>query len=290
MATTRPTKKSGNALLAKSLGHGSGSLQGLASEQEMRLRRVGVDRLRPNPDQPRRSFDEAKLAELADSIRANGLISPPVVSRQPDGSYMIVAGERRWRAVQRLGWTEMDVIEVDEGSEVAALVENIQRENLTPLEEARGLQRLAQRQGPDQNQTLLAASLGKPKSYVSETLGLLRLEEAILEHPLLAEASRSALVELSTLPAEAQLALWRSAAAKGAPVTTQQVRAYKGGAPAPSADRQAPPPAAKPLRAKGWEKILTRIDEHLASGAPLGRKEREAAERLQARLAKLLEG
>jgi len=284
---TGTQKKSGNALLAKSLGHGKGNMAGLASEQEMRLRRVAVDRVQPNPDQPRRTFDEVKLAELAESIRANGLISPPVVSRLSDGTYAIVAGERRWRAVRQLGWAEMDVIEVEEGSEVAALVENIQRENLAPLEEARGLLRLAERQGLEQNHTSLAASLGKSKSYVSETLGLLRLADAIVADPRLGEVSRSALVELSTLPAADQLALWTASAAKGGVPTTALIRAHKAGAPAQV--RAAPSAAgAKPLRAKGWEKMLGRVDEHLASGAPLKGRDRAAAERLLERLTALL--
>lgn len=139
---------------------------------------VPLDRLRPNPRQPRRYFDEGALRELAESIRSRGLIHPIVVTPDQDGQhYLILAGERRYRAALLVGLDAVPVlVRTDDPLEIA-LIENLQRENLTPLEEAEGLARLAQQFGYSHDE--LAGLIGKSRPYVSNTLALCRLPEDI---------------------------------------------------------------------------------------------------------------
>jgi ParB family chromosome partitioning protein len=143
---------------------------------------VDVDLLAPNDQQPRLQMDDAKLTELADSIRANGIIQPILV-RRTGSAYRIIAGERRWRAAQRAGLMKVPVVvrEVPEGSEKQllelALVENIQRENLNPVDEALAYQRLADEFGLTQEQ--IAAAVGKDRSSVANFIRLLKLPEEV---------------------------------------------------------------------------------------------------------------
>ena len=135
-----------------------------------------VSAIRPNPKQPRRHFDGAALAELAESIRTRGLLQPIVVARDGDG-YLLMAGERRWRAAQLAGLdTVPALIREDDPLEVA-MIENLQREDLTALEEAEGLGQLIERFGYTHEQ--LAEMLGKSRPYVSNTLALRRLPDDI---------------------------------------------------------------------------------------------------------------
>jgi ParB family transcriptional regulator, chromosome partitioning protein len=143
---------------------------------------VDIDRLTPNPFQPRKSFDAAGLAELTNSIRTHGVIQPILVRR--DGtSFQIIAGERRWRAAQHAGLLKVPVVVKDlgAGQEVRALewalIENLQRENLNPIEEAFGYRRLSDEFGLTQEQ--VAAAVGKDRSSVANTLRLLRLPPAV---------------------------------------------------------------------------------------------------------------
>jgi ParB family chromosome partitioning protein len=150
--------------------------------------------LHPNPRQPRRNFNEKPLEELAASIRSQGLLQPllvrPIGATQP-GKYEIVAGERRWRACQMVGLTEVPVLIRTFSAQdtlAAALIENIQREDLNPIEEAQGLQILKEEFGLSQDD--LAQKLGKSRSSVANSLRLLTLPESI--RPLLAEGKLSA--------------------------------------------------------------------------------------------------
>jgi ParB family chromosome partitioning protein len=135
------------------LGKGLGALLGEYLEpvaEETEIRRVPVAAVVPNPLQPRRSFDDGELEELAASIRENGLLQPLVVRSAPGSAdrFELVAGERRFRAVSRLGWEEVSVLvreATDETLLVLALVENLQREALNPLEEAEGYRALMDR-------------------------------------------------------------------------------------------------------------------------------------------------
>jgi ParB family chromosome partitioning protein len=143
---------------------------------------VDIDLLAPNEQQPRLQMDDAKLAELAESIKANGVIQPILV-RRTGSTYRIIAGERRWRAAQRAGLLKVPVVvrDVPEGSEKEllelALVENIQREDLNPVDEALAYQRLADDFRLTQDQ--IAAAVGKDRSSVANYLRLLKLPEEV---------------------------------------------------------------------------------------------------------------
>lgn len=142
-----------------------------------------IENLHPNPDQPRRTFAEAELEELAASIRQNGVIQPLIVRALParPGHFQIVAGERRWRAAQRAQLHELPVV-VRELSDIEvleiAIIENIQRADLNPLEEAMGYRQLMDRFGHTQEQ--LAEGLGKSRSHIANLLRLLNLPESVL--------------------------------------------------------------------------------------------------------------
>ncbi len=143
---------------------------------------VDIDLLAPGDQQPRLQMNDARLEELAQSIRANGIIQPILVRRTGEG-YRIVAGERRWRAAQRAGLHKVPVVvrEFAEGSEKQllelALIENIQRENLNPIDEALAYQRLAAEFGLTQDQ--IAAAVGKDRSSVANFMRLLKLPDEV---------------------------------------------------------------------------------------------------------------
>ncbi|MDQ3298467.1 MAG: ParB/RepB/Spo0J family partition protein [Myxococcota bacterium] len=137
---------------------------------------AGIEDVYPSPEQPRRKFDETKLGELADSIRSHGIIVPLVVRPRPDGGYFLIAGERRWRAAQRAGLHEVPVVvqDVEEGIALErALVENLQRADLGPLEEAAAYQRLVEEFGLTQE--AIAGRIGKDRSTVANAIRLLKL-------------------------------------------------------------------------------------------------------------------
>jgi ParB family chromosome partitioning protein len=141
---------------------------------------VAIEDVHPSPTQPRKTFDDAKLDELAASIRAQGIIQPLVVRARVGGGYELVAGERRWRAAQRAGLHDVPVVVRELDSTKAfemALVENLQREDLNPLEEAAGYERLVSEFGYTQES--LAERVGKDRSTVANALRLLRLPEAV---------------------------------------------------------------------------------------------------------------
>jgi ParB family chromosome partitioning protein len=140
---------------------------------------VDSDLLRPNKFQPRTNIDEGKIDELARSIRSNGIIQPIVV-RKVDGGYEIVAGERRWRAAQRAGLLKVPIVVRDIPEDrllAAALIENIQREDLNPIEEAHAYRRLADEYHLTQEQ--IADAVGKDRSSVANFLRLLRLPQEV---------------------------------------------------------------------------------------------------------------
>jgi len=144
-------------------------------DEQGALRSLPLERIRPGPYQPRTQFDAESLHDLAESIRAQGVIQPIVVRRAGD-AYEIIAGERRWRAAQQAGIERIPVIvrEVDDETAVAlALIENIQRENLNPLEEATALQRLVDEFKLTHKQA--AEAVGRSRSMVSNLLRLLDL-------------------------------------------------------------------------------------------------------------------
>jgi ParB family transcriptional regulator, chromosome partitioning protein len=145
-------------------------------------RRVPIELIRPNPRNPRRKFAESELDELTASIRERGVIQPIVVRRMPNlpDVFEIIAGERRWRAAQRAGLHDMPVIVVEADDRTAlelAIVENVQRSDLNPLEEAMGYHQLIEEFKYSQND--LAQIIGKSRSHVANTLRLLKLPDSI---------------------------------------------------------------------------------------------------------------
>lgn len=171
------------------LGKGLGALLGevtTSSAADTRVRTVPLAKIRPNPFQPRRTFAPEELEDLQSSIRENGLLQPPVVRpdpADPQATYQLVAGERRFRSVEALGWTELPVIirEVDDRTLlVLALVENIQREALDPLEEAEGYRVLMEEFGL--TQAAVAEAVGRNRATVANTIRLLRLPPSVQQH------------------------------------------------------------------------------------------------------------
>lgn len=143
---------------------------------------VNINDIEPNSDQPRKNFDETALSELADSIAQHGLIQPIVVKPNINGTYSIIAGERRWRASRMAGLTEVPVIikVADEQTLMEiALIENLQREDLNAVEEALGYRSLIEGYGLTQDE--VAKKMGKSRSAVTNALRLLNLNEAELE-------------------------------------------------------------------------------------------------------------
>ena len=137
---------------------------------------VPVDNIKPNPDQPRSRFDDGALDELSASINEVGVLQPVVLSRDDDGTLYLIAGERRWRAARKAGLTTIPAVvrgTTGESTLVEALVENVQRQDLTPLEEAHAYKQLLENTGMNQDQ--VAARVGKSRPAVSNTLRLLQL-------------------------------------------------------------------------------------------------------------------
>jgi ParB family chromosome partitioning protein len=144
-------------------------------------RTVPIEFLAPNPRNPRRHFDDAELSDLAQSIREHGIVQPVVVRPSSEGGrFEIIAGERRWRAAQRAGLIEIPVIVRDVNDRIAlelAIVENVQRADLNPVEEAQGYQQLIDEH--NYTQADLGQIIGKSRSHVANTLRLLKLPDQI---------------------------------------------------------------------------------------------------------------
>jgi ParB family transcriptional regulator, chromosome partitioning protein len=170
----------------RGLGRGLGALMPIGSSPGIEMPpqaaarktyfQAGIEELYPSPEQPRRIFEETKLAELADSMRVHGVIVPLVVRPRPDGGYFLIAGERRWRAAQRAGLHQVPVVvqDVEEATALErALVENLQRADLGPLEEAAAYQRLVDEY--ELTHEDIATRIGKDRSTVANAIRLLKL-------------------------------------------------------------------------------------------------------------------
>ena len=158
-----------------------------------------VDRIDPHMDQARRRFDETEITSLASTMAERGQLQPILLRKHPTvrDRWVIVAGERRWRAARLNDWPTILAIEHEDNPEVASLIENLQRVDLTPVEEARGLERLIA--GKGWTQSAAGAALGKSKAEVSATLRILSLPAAVLEAVLTSELQipKNALIELA---------------------------------------------------------------------------------------------
>lgn len=161
---------------------GRTEIESNSSSLENRVLQVPIEHIHPDQKQPRRFFDETALNSLASSIKKEGLLQPILVSKEKDNTYKIIAGERRWRAVQKLGWPRISVLLKKKPNQtdqkmVLALVENLQRQDLNPLEEAHAFQFLLQENAWSQQK--LAETVGRDRSSIANTLRLLNLHPEV---------------------------------------------------------------------------------------------------------------
>jgi ParB family chromosome partitioning protein len=234
------------------------------------LASIPVVSIRPNPEQPRRHFDPEKLEELAASIRARGILHPIIVKRE-GAAYMVMAGERRFRAAQLAGLDAVPALIRDDDPLEIAIIENLQRENLSPLEEAEGLGALSDQYGYTHD--ALADLIGKSRPYVSNTLALRRLPGHIKnEYYEKPDVSREILISVARAPSpERQELLWRLAKIRR--LSVQRFRAQQIGRP--EAENEITELA----------RLLRRLGRKLRAldAAPLPSKQTEQVARLLAR-------
>ncbi len=230
------------------LGKGLSALIPDAPEPRTATTEVDIDRLAPNTYQPRGHVDDERLEELARSIKANGVIQPIVVRKVGD-RFQIIAGERRWRAAQKAGLLRVPVAvrDVADGQERSvlemALVENIQRENLNPIDEAVAYRRLAEEF--HLTQEAIAAAVGKDRATVANFLRLLKLPDEVRAELAAGTLTMGHARALLALPAEAeQLRAARDVIARGLSVRDTEALVKKmAGTPQPKAEPKPAPPA-----------------------------------------------
>jgi ParB family chromosome partitioning protein len=192
-----------------------------------RLLHLPLALIRPNPNQPRKRFDQEALDELAASIREHGILQPILVRKDPHAeSYIIIAGERRFRSATALGLEKIPaIIRPEENHREVALIENLQRQNLSPIEEAEGFLELKQSHGfTDET---LAKVLGKPRTTITETIGLTRLPERIKEECRTCDiGTKRQLLSVLRAGSDAEMfAVWE-ALKSGAVKTVREIQAH----------------------------------------------------------------
>ncbi|PYE89055.1 ParB/RepB/Spo0J family partition protein [Phyllobacterium leguminum] len=223
-------------------------------------RQVPIEFIRRNPRNPRRAFTEAELSDLAQSIREHGVVQPVVVRpdpEHPDRYWELIAGERRWRAAQKVGLTKLPVIIRDVDDRVAlelAIIENVQRSDLNPVEEAAGYQQLIE--GHGYTQADLANVIGKSRSHVANTLRLLKLPQNVQD--MITNGSLSAGHARTLITAENPAALAEQIVREGLSVRQAEALAQtQGKGPdEPKAERT---PAQKDADTKALEKLLSDV-------------------------------
>ncbi|MEO8704042.1 MAG: ParB/RepB/Spo0J family partition protein [Kofleriaceae bacterium] len=223
---------------------------------------AGIEELYPSPEQPRRRFDETKLGELADSMKAHGVIVPLVVRPRPDnaGGYFLIAGERRWRAAQRAGLHAVPVVVQDVEEAIAlerALVENLQRADLGPLEEAAAYQRLVSEYALSHDE--IANRIGKDRSTIANAIRLLKLPAPVrqlVEDDKLSMGHARALLGLDE-PAAIEKAA-RSVVDKQLSVRATEALVKKARSPASGERERAPRGPTKSASVRDLEERLTR--------------------------------
>lgn len=234
------------------------------------LNQLPTDEIAPNPHQPRDHFNEEKLQELTESIRRQGVVEPIVVRPYPDGDrrYMIVAGERRWRASRQAGLERIPGLVRDldpEHAYLLSLVENVQRENLSPLEEARAYQRLKEEEGYGQQE--IADAVGKSRSAIANRLRLLNLpgdaQDALLEGIISAGHARA----LLSLNHEAADHLLNEILEKDLTVRETEQRAKQLQEEPPDEDESEPSQPESPDRPKHFDRLEAQLETNL--GAPV---------------------
>jgi ParB family chromosome partitioning protein len=187
-----------------------GSFLFAATAKLPRLVEIRLDQIRPNPSQPRKVFDDGSIAELAASIERHGLIQPVAVRRiaDEDDSYLLVAGERRLRAVRLLGRAAILAVITDGDADEIGLIENLQRQDLKPVDEADGVFRLMSQHGYTQEH--VAKILGKGRPTISDLVQIAKLPEGIKEECRCLDVVKSALLEIARITDPArQMSAWR---------------------------------------------------------------------------------
>jgi ParB family chromosome partitioning protein len=244
---------------------------------------VKVADVEPDPAQPRRVFDETALTALGQTLREQGQLQPILVRRNPAKSHgwIIIAGERRWRAARLIGWPKLLAIAYEGDPEVAMLLENLQRVDLSPVEQASGIRRLMTEKGWTQDHA--ARALGMSKADVSGTLAILKLPVDVLTAVLTSEhpPAKNVLVELSRV--EDENALWRLAGlAKSGALTVKAVREARVPSPAPAPHPTLPAPIR--TRPTGWAIIgraVALVGRMSASGMRFSTQEADELKRLR---------
>lgn len=249
---------------------------------------VDLEKCQPRTDQPRKFFAPEALQELADSITRLGQLQPILIRPDParPDAYQIVAGERRWRALGMIGKTRVNAILIEGDTDEVALVENLQRVDLSPLEEAAGIQALIRSHAYTQEQA--AGVLGKGRVYINTTLRLLDLHPSIQAECLTSQVSagRNALLEIAREPADAQLRLWEQLK-RGASV--QRLRAARKAAAAVLKPEPEPPAPADPVRlARAMLNVARLLDTVPKTRVLLAPDQRQAVLELRDRLNVLL--
>lgn len=256
----------------RGLGRGLSALMADVSDNQnhtaTNLRRadmaVPIEKVFPNPDQPRRTFTADQLDDLTASIREKGVIQPLIVRRKPgtEGEFEIVAGERRWRASQQAGLHELPVI-IREYSDTevleVAIIENIQRTDLNAVEEAAGYRQLMEKFGHTQEK--LSEALGKSRSHIANLMRLLQLPEPVQE--MLKQGELTAGHARALITSQDPLAIAKKVVKGGLSVRQTEALAKKAGVESGAAPRKAPATAEKDADTKALEGDL---------GANLGMK------------------
>lgn len=244
----------------RGLGRGLEALFPQEAEVQEQVLNIEVDKIDPNPWQPRRRLDTVALEELAASIREHGVVQPVVVARAAEGRYRLVAGERRWRACRLLGLATIPAIVKDlsdrDATEVA-LVENVQREDLNPLEEATAYRILQEEFGLTQEE--VARRVGKSRAQIANTLRLLQLPEKIqgyIAEGLLSAGHGRALLALED--PEEQVRLAEEIVSRGLSVREAE-ELVKGVQRRPAVRRAARP------ECEEWEELARTLAERLGT-------------------------
>lgn len=219
---------------------------------------LALEEITPNREQPRKEFDEEKIAELADSIRQHGVLQPLLVRPMVTGGYQIVAGERRFRAARMAGLHEVPVVVRElEDAQVTelALIENLQREDLTPMEEAMGYQSLMEQYGLTQEQ--VAETVGKSRPAIANALRLLQLPEEIRELLELGKITAGHARALLSFPdEESRMQAAKLAAEQGITVRELEKMAQKAGEPQKEKPRS-------PKRSTYFDEVEISLHEYL---------------------------
>ena len=253
----------------KGLGKGLGALLGdfeEVSQEKSAYQSLPIYKVEPNPDQPRRDFDEEELQALADSITEHGIIQPLTVRELNSGYYQIIAGERRWRAARLAGLGEVPVVIIEADDKKAmelALIENLQRQDLNPVEEALGYRSLMEDYGMTQEDA--AKRVGKSRPAVANALRLLGLQQEVLEKLRSGELSAGHARAILTVKSEKkQLAAAQKIAALGLSVRQAELLCR-------NMAKEAPEPKEEPvtLKVDYVAECEKQLSKHLGRGVKI---------------------